>query len=288
MGREHSHMANMVAFAAGNGLLYPEAPRWRDGHLWISDVHAFRIKSFDEAGCLVAEIDVPGRPSGLGFLPDGRLLMATGVGGELHLVEDGRIRSVADLSGMARGLLNDMVVDAVGRAYVGDTGYNLGAGEAPRPGRIFLYADGVARTVAEDLNFPNGMAITPDGRTLFVAETFASRILAYDIESDGGLSGRRVHAEVDGTPDGLCLDADGALWIATLARGEFQRIDADGAIVRRIDVAPRHAVACALGGSDRTTLFLCHATVDKQPDGGVRRAGFIETTSVASPGAGLP
>jgi sugar lactone lactonase YvrE len=182
-----------------------------------------------------------------------------------------------------------MVVDASGRAYVGDTGYDLGRNETPAPGRLLFWnGTGDARSVAEDVTFPNGMAITQDGRTLYVAETFANRISAFAIDPDGSLGERRVHARLPGTPDGLCLDAEGALWVACLLSGEFLRGDRHGTIVERIDVSPNRAVACMLGGAERRTLFLCRATIDAADPARPRRTGGIEHIEVAVPGAGLP
>ncbi|WP_394833405.1 SMP-30/gluconolactonase/LRE family protein [Pendulispora rubella] len=279
-----------------SGLSYPESPRWRDGLLWISDVHNFRLKAFDSAGALRFDLPVPERPAGLGFLPDGQLLIATALGRRVYLVTGiggegptGALQLVEDLSAHTRGLLNDMVVDRAGRAYVGDTGFNLGAGEAHRPGQIFLVEQGrTARCVVDDIDFPNGMALTPDGGTLYVAETFAHQISAFTVRADGSLSQRKMHARVVGTPDGICLDAEGALWVATLKRGEFQRIAANGRLLEHIDVTPAHSVACALGGPDRTALYLCFATVEDDGQGGFRRQGFVRCLPASVAGAGLP
>jgi sugar lactone lactonase YvrE len=283
-------MADTTAYISFvDGLAYPESPRWRDGMLWFSDVHNFRLKACDLTGNVIVDKAVPERPAGLGFMPDGQLLLATALGRRLHLYSDGAAKPVADLSPMTRGLLNDMVVDRKGRAYVGDTGYNLGAGEAYRPGQIFLFEEGSeARPVAFDVNFPNGMAVSPCGQTLYVAETFAKVVSAFKIMEDGSLADRRIHANLDGTPDGLCLDSEGALWVATLQRGQFQRIAPSGAVTQSIDVSPAHAVSCTLGGDARKTLFLCYAIVENDGNGSIRRQGFIRMLDAPAAGAGLP
>ena len=270
-------------------LAYPESPRWRDGLLWFSDVHNFRLKACDLNGRLQVDMAVEERPAGLGFMPDGRLLMATALGKRLHFVADGKLQLAADLSGLTRGLLNDMLVDDAGRAYVGDTGYDLGAGEPPRPGQIFLFEEGKGtRCVAQDVNFPNGMALTPDGQTLYVAETFAKKITAFSVAPGGDLIERRDHALLNGTPDGICLDEEGTLWVATLTGGAFVRLDKRGQTIDSIDVSPANSVACMLGGEGRNTLFLCFANVENDGSGGLRREGFIRAVKAPASGAGLP
>jgi sugar lactone lactonase YvrE len=172
-------------------IAYPEAPRWYRDALWFSDVHNFRLMRCGLAGDPTVVAEVPGRPSGMGVTPDGRLLLATAMEKALHWVEDDGLVAAVDLAPLTSGLLNDMIVDAQGRAYVGDTGYDLGAGASPAPGRILVWdRDDKPRSVVEDVTFPNGMAITPDGKTLYVAETFAERVSAFDIGRDGDLSGR--------------------------------------------------------------------------------------------------
>ena len=274
---------NLGTGSFASGLSYPESPRWRDGHLWISDVHNFRLKSFERHGQVAVDISVPGRPAGTGFLPDGVLLVATALNRKLSVVHHGALVEVADLSHLARGLLNDMVVDRTGRAYVGDTGYDLGSGEPARPGRLILVdLAGKAQILDDEVTFPNGLAITADGRTLLLAETFANRITAYDIGDDGMVSGRRVYAELPGPPDGICLDGEGGLWAALLTKQAFVRIDADGRETHRYDCAPHNAVACAIGGEDGQTLYLCHAQVLPE------RAGYVSALQAPFRSAGLP
>jgi sugar lactone lactonase YvrE len=274
-------LLGMPAFI--EGLSYPESPRWHDGRLWISDVHSFSLKAFDVHGAQQASIAVPGRPAGTGFTPDGEMIVATAVDRKLTVVRGDRLVELADLSGMTTGLLNDMVVDTRGRAYVGDTGFRYGTDDPQLPGRLILVEpDGASRIVAEDVVFPNGVVLSPDGATMYLAETFAERITAFDVAADGSLSNRRVHAPLRGTPDGICLDDAGGLWIALLAGKAFVRIDADGRETDRFDCGPRNAIACMIGGEDRRTLFLCHAEV------GPERRGFVTASTAPFAAAGLP
>ena len=266
-----------------DGIAFPESPRWRNGLLWFSDVHNYCLRACDETGRLVESIAVPERPAGLGFLHDGTLLMATAEGRRLYRVagstEARRLDLVCDVSAHCYGLLNDMIVDRAGRAYVGETGFNLATGESFRPGRIFLVDDaGAATIVAEGLHFPNGMAITPDATTLLVAESFAGRIAAFRIAADGTLHDRRIHCEVDAVPDGIALNADGTLWIGDYRGGRFLRVASDGSVTGEIAAGAEHGIACGWGGDEQATLYLCAAT--RRPDGSY--AGTIRGVSEAS------
>lgn len=273
-----------------DGLTWPEAPRWRDGKLWLSDVHAFRLVRIDESDSIETVAAVPGRPSGMGFMPDGRLLLATAVERCLQWVNpDGSLSLACDLRAMTQSYLNDMVVDARGRAWVGDTGFVFGSGEPERPGALLVFdeAEGV-RIAASDIRFPNGIAITPDGGTLYLAETFGDCITAFDIGDDGVLRNRRRHAALESSPDGLCLDADGHLWAPLLTKGEFHRISPDGQVVERIAFAGHRAIACTLGGTDRRTLYLCVSRIDDTDPKTPVRHGAVHACRVEVAGAGLP
>jgi sugar lactone lactonase YvrE len=272
------------------GLTWPEAPRWRNGELWFSDVSSFRLMRIGRDGTLIKVCDVPGRPSGLAFTPDGRLLLATGLGRQLlWIAADGTSSLAVDLTQFSKSLLNDMVVDAAGRAYVGDTGFQFGSDEPKRPGGLIMFDEsrGV-RIVANDVCFPNGMAVTPDGMTLYLAETFGNRITAFDIEPEGELTNRRVHAMLESSPDGLCLDAEGALWVPLLFEGEFQRILPDGRIDQRIRFESRRAISCVLGGEDRRKLFFGVAQIDETDPKVPRRIGALYSLNVPIAGAGIP
>lgn len=273
-----------------DGLAWPESPRWRDGWLWLSDVHNFRLMRLDGRGGAQTVAHVPGRPAGMGFTPDGRLLLATALDRQLLWVGgNGSLSPAADLKGITKSLLNDMVVDSKGRAWVGDTGFAFGSGEPEKPGALLVFDEtNGARVAAENIQFPNGVAITTDEKTLYLAETFGNRITVFDIGADGALSNRRVHATLESSPDGLCLDAEGHLWAPLLFQKEFHRIAPDGAIVDRIVFEKERAIACVLGGENRRTLFLCVSEIDdSDPKAPVRR-GAVYARQVATPGAGLP
>jgi sugar lactone lactonase YvrE len=272
-----------------DGLRFAEAPRWVGEELWFSDVHAYQLKTVALDGTVDVVAEVPGRPSGLGALPDGRMLMATALDRRLVAVDGGgSLSQVGDLNGLATGLLNDMVVDGRGRAYVGDTGFDMAAGESPGPGRVILWEAGrEPRVVAEDVVFPNGCVISPDGG-LIICETMAQRISRFTIGPDGSLGERAVFAELDTPPDGLCLDAEGAVWAGLPHASAFVRISPDGRIVERLASAFPFAVACALGGPDRRTLFMCSADTDLPRLARGETSGRIDTVEVAVAGAGWP
>ncbi len=271
------------------GLTFPEAPRWRDGKLWFSDFYSHRVLTVDLAGRLATVVEVPQRPSGLGWTPDGTLLVVSMLDRLLLRVDGGKTRVVADLSALATGPCNDMVVDTAGRAYVGNFGFDRHRGEAERTTCLArVDADGRVTRVADDLHFPNGSVITPDGETLIVAETLAHRLSAFDIAADGTLSNRRVHATLpDCFPDGICLDADGAVWVADARRSRVLRVRADGTLDRTLVTGQNGAYACMLGGPDRRTLFVLTNT-GSGPAMASKTDGRIEAYRVDVPGAGLP
>jgi sugar lactone lactonase YvrE len=271
------------------GLTFPEGPRWHGGRLWFSDFYSHRVLAVDPRGKAETIAQVPQRPSGLGWRPDGTLLVVSMLDRRLLALERGELRTVADLSALATGPCNDMVVDREGRAYVGNFGFDRHGGEAERTTCLIrVEPDGRLVRAADDLFFPNGMAITPDGKMLVVAETLAHRLTAFDIAEDGALGNRRVFARLEGCfPDGICLDAEGAVWV-TDARGHDVLRVFDGArIERRLSVGDRFAFACMLGGEDRRTLFLCTST-GSGPAMAQKTDGKIEIVRVGVPGAGLP
>jgi sugar lactone lactonase YvrE len=272
-----------------DGLTFPEAPRWHDGRLWLSDFYSFRVLAVDLEGHAQTVAEVPQRPSGLGWTRDGALLIVSMLDRSLFRFEAGQLSKVADLSALAGGPCNDMVVDAQGRAYVGNFGYDRHAGEAPRTTCIArVDPDGRVVRAAEDLLFPNGTVITPDGKTLIVGETFAERLTAFDIDGDGALRNRRIFAQIEGLfPDGICLDAEGAIWVADPFGKRVVRVFAGGRVERSISTGARGAYACMLGGHDRRTLFVCTNT-GSGPAMGQKRDGRIDFMRVDVPGAGLP
>lgn len=267
------------------GLVFPEGPRWHDGRLWFSEMQGPRprVIAVGLDGSAEDIVDVPGRPSGLGWLPDGRLLVVSMLEHRLYRLEPGRLALHADLSPFAGGECNDMVVDAAGNAYVGNFGFDYRNGAPQQPTVLVLVRpDGSASAVAEGLVFPNGAVITPDGRTLIVAETFASRLTAFPIRDDATLGPGRLFAAIaPAVPDGICLDEEGAVWVASPTTAEFLRVRDGGEVADRIAVPGRTAIACMLGGPDRRTLFLL------MPFRGEERA-TIETVRVEVPGAGRP
>ena len=270
-----------------DGLAFAEGPRWRDGRLWWSDMHAERVQSWGPEDGARTEVAVEHRPSGLGWLPDGRLLIVSMMDRKiLRLEPDGELVVHADLSMLVPRRLNDMVVDATGRAYVGNFGFDLEEGEPIADTVLAMVEpDGHARIVAGGLLFPNGMVITTDRRTLIVAETFAARLSAFDIAADGSLSGRRVWAQLPehSYPDGICLDCEGCVWAALTSGNACVRVKKGGALLERVDVG-RSAFACALGGPDRRTLFVCTAPDYFREARRAGRNGRIEEVTVAVSG----
>ena len=272
-----------------DGLAFPEGPRWHRGRLWFSDFYSHRVIAVDPAGEAETVCEVPNQPSGLGWLPDGSLLVVSMRDQSLLRMADGALAPYADLSGHARYWCNDMVVDATGRAWVGNFGFNRHEGEKPRSTALVrVDPDRSCHIAARGLWFPNGSAITPDGRTLIVAETRARRLSAFEIGGDGRLANRRIFAETATMyPDGICLDAEGAVWVADPHNREVVRFRDGGAVAGRIRLEGRGPYACMLGGDDRRTLYLCTCS-GSGPEIARARSGRIEALRVEVPGAGLP
>lgn len=277
------------------GLTFPEAPRWREGRLWFSDFYSHRVITVTPAGHAETVCEVPQRPSGLGWRPDGTLLVVSMQDKRVLALAPGsgfpgsRLSVVADLSAHAGGPCNDMLVDAAGRAYVGNFGFDRHQGEEPRATCLLrVDPDGTITRAAEDLEFPNGAVLTPDGRTLVIAETWVGRLTAFDVDADGGLADRRVWAQLAGVrPDGICLDAEGAIWVADAGGNKVLRVFQGGRVARTVPLDGRHAYACMLGGPERRTLFLCTST-GSGPAMADKTDGRIEVLAVDVPGAGLP
>lgn len=278
------------------GLAFPEGPRWHQGRLWFTDQHAHEVLAVDLEGQVETLIGgMEDRPGGLGFLPDGTpLVVAMTTRCVYRMVPaetDGSflLELHADLSSMASFHCNDMLVDDHGRAYVGNFGYDVDAGAPVRMAELILVElSGEARVVDRELVFPNGMAMTPERDTLIVAETFASRISAFDVAADGSLSGRRVWAPLhDAHADGLCLDAEGAVWFADARSDQLVRVREGGEVLATVRPGTP-PYACMLGGAARTTLFSLGAETHVSEDAARLRSGAIETIEVDVPGAGLP
>jgi sugar lactone lactonase YvrE len=282
-------MVSGIPRALLDNLIFAEGPRWHAGRLWFSDMHAHEVVAVDPGGRRETIATLAALPSGLGFLPDGLPLVVTMEDRKLLRLEPSGPAVHADLSALAAHC-NDMVVDGGGRAYVGDMAYDAGAGGEFRPGSVILVTpDGQARVAAEDFAIPNGSVITPDGRTLIVAESRGGRLTAFTIAADGTLQDRRVWAPLDGTPDGICLDAEGCVWVASpRPPSAFLRV-AEGGVVRdRLDVSGYRAIACMLGGPARKTLFLLEAISGRAQEIKGRGNARIRAVEVDVAGAGWP
>ncbi len=273
-----------------DGLAFGEGPRWREGLLWFSDMHSHKVLTVDLHGRQEEICEVENDPSGLGWLPDGRLLVVSMRNRQLLRREtDGQLTLHADLGSWASFHCNDMVVDGHGQAYVGHFGWDLHGGGKRRLAQLLrVDPDGSTQVAAPDLDFPNGSVITADGQTLIVAETMGRRLTAFDIEPDGELTHRRVWAQFeDLLPDGIALDAEGAVWVASPVSHGCFRVLEGGEITHRVEVE-RQAYACMLGGPERKHLFVC-TSGDSVPDYCRReRDGRIEVVEVDVPGSGLP
>jgi len=271
----------------GRGLL--ESPRWHGDRLYFSDWSAGEVLAVDLAGRSEVIARVRSLPLCTAWLPDGHLVIVSSPDGRLLRREpDGSLVTYADLG---RPGWNDIVVDGRGHAYVNGAGFNPMAGEEFRPGSVHLVtADGAVQQVADDIAFPNGMAVTADNSTLIVADSYRHQLVGFDIGADGGLSGRRVWADLgDGTPDGICTDAQDAVWYADVPNRRCVRVAAGGIVLQTVDL-DRGGFACALGGPEGTTLFIVAAEwrgmteSEMVPPG----SGQVLTIDVEVPGAGWP
>jgi sugar lactone lactonase YvrE len=289
--------ARATATVVAGGLAFPECPRWYDGRYWLADMHVSQVVSYSpddwDAPRLELELDRSGgdaRTAGIGFLPDGRLLAVSSLDSTvLRREATGDVVLHADLSDATRGWCNDMLVDRGGRAYVGSYGANYAAGESHADVPLALVEpDGSARPVGEPLAFPNGTVLTEDGRTLVVGESLAEQLTAFTVADDGSLTDRRVWADLPDTvrPDGACLDAEGAVWVSSFVTGEVLRVHEGGRISAVVDVPDRVPFACALGGDERRTLFVCAAKTWRAEETVRDRDGVVAVCAVEVPGAG--
>ena len=289
-----------------DGGAYFECPRWHDGRWWASDFYRYGVFTYDGDGHEDQVLEVEAQPSGLGWLPDGDLLVVSMKDRRvLRRGGDGDVRVHADVSELTTGHLNDMVVDRQGRAYAGNFGFDLmGGGQPATATLVRVDPDGSAEVAAEDLWFPNGSVITDDG-TLIIAETMAARMTAFTIQPDGALTDRRVWAQINPTPepadtatmlggitfapDGCALDAEGHVWAANALGGPLSRVAPGGQIVDEVAIPVGLGVfACGLGGEDGRTLMACAAPdFHEEARKAVREAVLLSTT-VAVPRAGLP
>lgn len=282
-----------------DGLWFGEGPRWHEDRLWFSDMHGHRVISTDLNGEVRTEVEmIDDEPSGLGWLSDGQLLVVAMESQQLRRVEpDGSLAVHADLSSIARGSLNDMISATDGMAYVGDMGNRIQEGGDRQPGQtIAVRPDGTWFVAADELESPNGHILTPDERVLLVAESAAARITAFDRATDGSLSNRRVYAELQPSPqgpafappDGICLDADGAVWVADPIGARVFRALPGGRTTEEHRFDGLIPVACVLGGRDRRTLFVCAAASWKRDEVLKAPTGVVLAVDVDVAGVGRP
>ena len=265
-----------------NGFCFGEGPRWFEGLLWFSDMLGEAVHTVNLHGDMT-KLPLTGHaPSGLAFRPDGSLLIASTEKRQVLRYDGDAVSTVVDLSDVVPANLGDMVIDGIGRAYVGSQAREGGV-------IVRIDPDDTAIVVADDLDFPNGMVITPDGTTLILAESIGRRLTAYTIGADGALSDRRIFADaLEGPPDGICLDAQGGIWTSMTLANRFDRIVEGGTVTDRIDIGDRTAIACMLGGPERRTLFMLSST-SAYPDRLVgTKLARLDATTVDIPGAGLP
>ncbi len=272
------------------GVDFGEGPRWHDGALWYCDFFQRAIYTVSPNGKREAvHSGLPDQTSGLGWLPDGRLLVVSMKQQKVLRDEGGTLVDHADLAPVAAGLCNDMVVDAHGNAYVGNFGFDFYADAPFAPADLALVRpDGSVTVAASGLNFPNGSVITPDGRTLIVGESMGGTYQAFTINDDATLGEQRLWAQVEGTaPDGCTLDADGGIWFSDALGSAVVRVVEGGEVTHRVPT-PMPTYACALGGEDGTTLFILCATGTHEADVAGKAEGAIYTIQVDAPHAGLP
>ena len=280
------------------GPTFGEGPRWHENKFYFSDFYSHKVYSLDLSGKHEVIVEIPNQPSGLGWTPDGTMLIVSMKDRKLMSFKDGLLTERADLTELSGFHCNDMVVDIDGNAFIGNFGFNTYDGEEIKPTNLILVRPGEEPVLAADnLFFPNGTVITPDNKTLIVGETYAARLTAFDKSEDGSLSNRRIWADLkvnseEGTvplPDGMCIDEEGAIWVASPSTAEVIRVHEGGMISERIPVQT-NAFACMLGGEDRRTLFICTSNgsgVD--PEAALReKSGKIEITQVDVPGCGKP
>lgn len=274
-----------------DGLSFPEGPRWHDDRLWFSDFYRHEVVAVDLDGNRETILSVANQPSGLGWMPNGDLLVVSMLDRRLLRWDGTSTSTHADLSALVSAPCNDMVVDGDGRAYVGNFGFNRHEGEpAVTTSLVIVEPDGTAAFGPDELAFPNGTIITPGGETLILGESMANRLTAFDRDpGTGALTNRRIWADLGtGVPDGICLDAEGAIWVADPANGEAFRVVEGGTITDRVTTGPgRNAYAVMLGGPDGTTLLVATCT-GSGPQAAAARDGRIETVAVAVAGAGWP
>ena len=294
-------------------LYFSEGPRWHDNKLWFSDFYHKAVMTLDESGSIEKIVDIPNQPSGLGWLPNGDLIIVSMLDRKLMKFKDGELSVYADLSELTPYRCNDMVIDAKGNAYVGNFG-SLDHGADVRPTcLIHVDPNGSPLIAAEKLDFPNGTVIIPDGTKMIIGETYAGRLTSFDIDKEGKLSNRKVWSQMiplyyyyiskiarflkiepeEGkgmpfpVPDGICLDDHNGVWVASPTTTEVVRYTEGGKITDRI-TTPNRAYACMLGGHDGKTLFVCTANTSTPEDASSEKTGKIYSIQVDHPRTGYP
>jgi sugar lactone lactonase YvrE len=273
-----------------DGGRYFEGPRWHAGRLWFVDCMDRTLLSLSPSGEREQHAKFEDdTPCGVGILPDGRLVVLTMYRKRLITYADGRLSLYADLSGIAAGTIDDMIIDGLGRAYIGDLGFDMPPPpDRGAPGRIILVMpDGAARVVAEGLRFPNGIAASADSSRLVVAEMDGACLADYEIAADGGLKLRGRFGSMK-SPDGICLDQEGAVWVAAFEEDAFIRLNASGHELQRIEVPGRRALACVLGGPERKTLFCLSAATSYEELRQRKSSSRIDVVDVEVAGTGYP
>jgi sugar lactone lactonase YvrE len=278
-------MAELETILSGRAFL--EGPRWHDGALFVSDMHGGEVLRVTLDGSHEVVATVPQSPSGLGWLPDGRMLIVSMDDRRLVRLEpDGSLAEAADCSKVAPNEINDMIVDRHGHAFISQFGYDMHhGGKFKKAALLRVDPDGSVHEVADEMSIANGMIITCDERTLVVAESTGRVLTAFDLADDGSISNRRVWAELTDFPDGICLDAEDGVWISAPGGDRFVRVIEGGEVTDVIETPGRHAIACQLGGPDGRTLFCCTSPTLGNPDESRQvRGAKVEVTQVRVPG----
>jgi len=275
------------------GLKFTESPRWQRDKLWFIDIHDKRIKTLDLSGTVETVVELPFIPNGFGLAPDGTIVVGDAFERKIYRVDYGALKLLTDISDLTVFCLSDGIVDAHGRLYVGDIGYNF-VDPTAKPVEtcviVLVGTDGQASIVADNLSFPNGIVITPDGRTLIVGETTGHRLTAFDVADDGSLSNRRIWAQLPTAigPDGICLDVEGGVWCANPeGQDSVVRVCEGGEITDRIHL-DTHAYAVMLGGPQRKHLFICSSDSHDPPEIHRKPTASFRVVEVDIPGAGIP
>jgi sugar lactone lactonase YvrE len=277
-----------------DGLAFPECPRWHDGALYFSDMHAGVVWKMTPDGGATKVLELGSQPGGLGWSPDGTLHVVSMHERKLYRFTGDKLIQYADMSSFTPSQTNDMVMDREGRAYIGNFGFDLHNGATACSTMLLcVEPDGRVHSAAQEMWFPNGMVITQDEKTLIVAETFAGKLTAFDLETSGALTNRRVFAKLGSEdakiyPDGICLDAEGGVWVTCPTSHKILRVDATGAVTDDIPLPDRDSFACMLGGTDRRDLYICTSAHGPPTETVTARSGRIEVLRVEIPGAGLP